>query len=127
VNVKKKGLDRVNGQPSVNRTVTERNSAMFRENVAHRDPLGQWIQAAYDPESPEAVESANRAKLAQLEIRLGMLTHEAEVAVVSKDWRQFDRLYLEFYRDDPTILSLMTGRLAAKAAVRQHRQRGKTR
>jgi hypothetical protein len=88
-----------------------------------RDPLGQWIQSAYDPESPESIESANRAKTVQLETRLGILNNEAKVAVVTKDWRSFDRLYLEFFRDDPTILSLMTGRIAAKATVRQHRQR----
>ena len=97
---------------------------MFSDNLPYRDPLRQWAQSAYDPESPEAIESANRAKLAQLETRLGILDHEAKLAFVTHDWRSFDRLYLEFYRDDPTILSLMTARIAAKATVRQYRRKG---
>lgn len=87
--------------------------------MPYRDPLQQWKQSTYDPESPEAQASAQRAHEAQRSERLTVL----EKLAAANDMRMFDHLFLQFFRDDPAILTLMTGRLAAKAMVRAHRKR----
>jgi hypothetical protein len=87
--------------------------------MPYRDPLAQWVQSSYDPNSPESLESAERAKDAQRSERADLL----QKLFADDDTRTFDRMFLEFWRDDPAILSVLTARVAAAASVRLHRKR----
>lgn len=89
-----------------------------QDNPMYRDPLAAWMRDSYDPKSPEAQASVERAHLAQLTERATVLE-----AAFADDNATFDRLFVEFFRDDPRILTVLTARCAARGAVTAYREK----
>ena len=83
------------------------------KDAMYRDALSQWQQSARDPLQPETAESIQRARDYQLAERAKHLE-----AVFGDDTRTFDRLFLQFFREDPRILSVMTARCCARGLSR---------
>lgn len=66
----------------------------------YRDPLSDYLRDAYDPESPEARASAERARIAQRSERLEALRQ------AGSDTRTYNRLIASFCQDDPAFFTL---------------------
>ena len=80
----------------------------------YRDRLSAWEQSAADPDSPEAVASVERARAEQRKDRAALLE-------LLFDSPNFHKLFVEFFTEDPHILSLLSARVAARGMVQRHR------
>lgn len=88
-------------------------------NAFQHDPFFTWLRDAYDPDSPEAQASVARALDAQRHERAAVL----EMMLGISDPRVFMRTFLEFFQEDPAILTYLTVQCAARGAVLEYRNR----
>jgi hypothetical protein len=81
--------------------------------MRYRDPISQFVQSAHDPESPEAIASANRHRAIQRSERAAFLT----TLFRDGDDTALAAWYRTFLADDPDIIWTLSTPVAARCAV----------